>query len=112
MEMTGGGKRGKPKPGFPSFPPALGNRCGDSHIPTTPAPRGKVENQKQVSHFPTCCLVSQIQPRKEAWRRIASLPPSGSFFNEKMLADTLHDPIASGNAPGAIRKRWNRREEV
>jgi hypothetical protein len=56
MEMTSGGKRGKPKAGFPSFPTALGNRCCDSHIPTTPAPRGKVENQRQVSHFPTGCL--------------------------------------------------------
>ena len=34
--MAGGGKRGKPKPGFPSFPTALGNR---SAIPTFPQPR-------------------------------------------------------------------------
>src|SRR5947207_3270590 len=55
--MTGYGKRGKPKAGFPSFPTALGNRKRrDSHIPTAPARRGKVENQTQVSHFPTCCL--------------------------------------------------------
>lgn len=26
--------------------------------PTAPARRGKVENQKQVSHFPTCCPCS------------------------------------------------------
>jgi hypothetical protein len=36
--MTGYGKRGKPKAGFPSFPTALGNRKKrDSHIPTAPA---------------------------------------------------------------------------
>jgi len=36
VEMTGYGKRGKPNPGFPSFPTALGNRCA---IPTFPPPR-------------------------------------------------------------------------
>src|ERR1700738_3742957 len=57
VEMTGYGKRGKPKAGFPSFPTALGNRKRrDSHIPTAPARRGKVENQTQVSHFPACCF--------------------------------------------------------
>ena len=59
----------------------------DSHIPTAPATRGKVENQKQVSHFPTGCFpLSKPNPDKEAWRRVASLPPPGSFFDEKMLA--------------------------
>jgi hypothetical protein len=59
MEMTGYGKRGKPKAGFPSFPTALGNRQGA--IPTFPQPRlrprGKVEIQKQDSHFPVAALV-------------------------------------------------------
>ena len=54
VEMTGYGKRGKPKAGFPSFPTALGNRYA---IPTFPQsrrrPRGKVEIQNQDSHFPT-----------------------------------------------------------
>jgi hypothetical protein len=36
VEMPGRGKPGKPKPGFPAFPPALGNRNCDSHIPTAP----------------------------------------------------------------------------
>ena len=26
-------------------------------IPTAPAGRGKVQNQMQVLHFPTCCLI-------------------------------------------------------
>jgi hypothetical protein len=52
------GKRGKPKTGFPLFPQPLGNLAKgrrDSHISTAPATKadGKVENQKQVSHFPT-----------------------------------------------------------
>jgi len=38
VEMTGYGKRGKPKAGFPPFPTALGNRKKrDFHIPTAPA---------------------------------------------------------------------------
>jgi hypothetical protein len=52
------GKRGKPKAGFPLFPQPLGNLAKDrrdSHISTAPAEAGdgKVENQNQVSHFPT-----------------------------------------------------------
>src|ERR1035438_5728584 len=50
----------KTKGRFSSAPTALGNRTQrDSHISTAPARRGKVENQKQVSHFPTCCLCYQ-----------------------------------------------------
>jgi hypothetical protein len=46
------------KQAFPSFHEPLGNpakRRRDSHISTAPAARAdrKVENQKQVSHFPT-----------------------------------------------------------
>ena len=57
-KWRGCGKRGKPKAGFPLFPQPLGNLAKgrrDSHISTAPAEagRGKVENQKQVSHFPT-----------------------------------------------------------
>jgi hypothetical protein len=52
--MTVCGRRGKPKTGFPRASTVLGNRKSrDSHIPTAAARRGKVENQKQVSHFPT-----------------------------------------------------------
>ncbi len=51
---------------FPSLPTALGNRKRrDFHIPTAPARRGKVENQKQVFHFPTCCFsVSKPNPER------------------------------------------------
>src|SRR5712691_11375811 len=58
--MTDCGRRGKPKAGFPRASTVRGNRKSrDSHIPTAAARRGKVENQKQVSHFPTCCFSSQ-----------------------------------------------------
>ncbi len=52
VEMTGRGNRGKPNPGFPSFPPALGNR---SAIPTFPPPRPLVM-------FQNC--QNQIQERR------------------------------------------------
>src|SRR6185437_15840087 len=46
------GKHGKPKSGFhPSHRPWK-SRC-DSHTPTAPIARGKVQSQKQASHFPS-----------------------------------------------------------
>src|SRR2546423_4134181 len=71
--MTACGRRGKPKAGFPRASTVLGNRKSrDSHIPTAAARRGKVENQKQVSHFPTCYF---FFPQNESERR----PGSGSL---------------------------------
>src|SRR5713226_867908 len=49
-------KQWKAKGRLPTVPTGLGNRCCDSHIPTAPTRRGKVQNQNQVSHFPTRCL--------------------------------------------------------
>src|SRR5579863_8452910 len=73
----------KTKGRFSSAPTVRGNRKKrDFHIPTVPAGRGKVENEKHVSHFPACCLY--VQNRKEPGGRFA--PPSGSFFNENMLS--------------------------
>src|SRR5947209_7892453 len=59
-------KTRKTKTRFPSLPTALGNRSRDSHIPTAPARRGKVENVNHVSHFPACCLISTKKSQKEA----------------------------------------------
>ena len=59
VEMTGYGKRGKPKAGFPRFPQPLEIAVA---IPTFPQPRrlprGKVEIQKQDSHFPIAAFHS------------------------------------------------------
>ncbi len=64
-------------------------RFPHSHRPDDEA-RGKVEIQKQDFHFPTgsvsSLLLTSKNQRKEAWRRVASLPPPGSFFNENMLS--------------------------
>src|ERR1700687_4637930 len=70
VEMTGYGKRGKPNPGFPPFPQPLeiAARFPHSHSP-----------DYQFS-------ISKKNSRKETPPRIASLPPSGSLFNENMLA--------------------------
>src|SRR5260370_6153071 len=69
----------KTKGRFPSQPTALGNRKRrDFNIPTAPARRGKVENQKQVSHFPTCCF-SVSKPNQE--RR-----PGGGSLRSRLQA--------------------------
>src|ERR1035441_2111375 len=75
---AGGGRRGKKKtsPPPPSFHEPLGNlakRRRDSHISTAPAARadGKVENQKQVSHFPTAPNVYGSQEQKPGRGRAA-----------------------------------------
>ena len=88
--MTGYGKRGKPNPGFPRFPQPLEIALA---IPTFPQPRRDAEKWKTRTTFPTfplAVLPYQKTIRKEALPRIASLPPSGSFFNEKMLLVSAH----------------------
>src|ERR1039458_9425950 len=64
------------KQASPSFHEPLGNlakRRRDSHISTAPAARadGKVENQKQVSHFPTAPNVYGSQEQKPGRGRAA-----------------------------------------
>src|SRR6185312_10377202 len=50
VEMTGHGRRGKPKAGFPPTPTALGNRCT---ISTFPPPRRAMEKWETRNRFPT-----------------------------------------------------------
>src|SRR5262249_22309551 len=50
------GRSGKAKAAFPLLPPSLGNLAKGARFPHSHRPacgHGKVENQKQVSHFPT-----------------------------------------------------------
>jgi hypothetical protein len=67
--------RGKPKTGFPRFPQPLeiAMRFPHSHRPAT------------------TIYLQNPTPRKEPMQPVASLPPSGSFFNEKMLFDAPID---------------------
>src|SRR5580704_16625841 len=94
-------KERKTKNGFPSLPTALGNRCA---IPTFPPPqrRTQMEKWKSKSRIPTFPLHGFPLPnsfRKEAELRIASLPPSGSSFDEKMLSSAQHvDDCRSANS--------------
>src|SRR5437763_13648634 len=69
------------KQASPSFHEPLGNlakRRRDSHISTAPATRadGKVENQKQVSHFPTAPNLYRDSRRKRAAGGLR--PPPGA----------------------------------
>jgi hypothetical protein len=72
VEMTGARKTRKTKPRFPFVSHSPWKSLRDSHIPTAPAVFVSQNLKKPNS-------------RKEPLRRVASLPPSGSFFNEKML---------------------------
>ena len=69
------------KQASPSFHEPLGNlakRRRDSHISTAPATRadGKVENQKQVSHFPTAPNLYRSQEQKAGPRAGFALRPA------------------------------------
>ena len=69
------------KQASPSFHEPLGNlaqRRRDSHISTAPATRadGKVENQKQVSHFPTATVSLMSQEENTEPRAGFALRPA------------------------------------
>src|SRR5271157_533663 len=117
--MTGGGRGGKPKAGFPPRPPPL--EIAKGALPTFPLSLpdklvqtqktrkrtgcgGKVEIQNRDSHFstaPNACGARKGNPtllaggightrithQKGGPAAVASLPPSGSFFNENMLGN-------------------------
>ena len=72
VEMPGAWKTRKTRPRFPFVSHSPWKSLRDSHISTAP------------TIFVSQNLQNQIQERRP-WRRIASLLPSGSFFNEKML---------------------------
>jgi hypothetical protein len=75
VEMTGAWKTRKTEPRFPAVSHSPWKSLRDFHIPTAPARRGKVENQNQVSHFPTRgSCTSKSTKKGDPWRRIASLP--------------------------------------
>ena len=80
VEMTGAWKTRKTKPRFPFVSHSPWKSLRDSHISTAP------------TVFVSQNLQNQTQERRP-WRRIASLPPSGSFFNEKMLLRTRREPV-------------------
>ena len=89
LEMTGYGKREKSKAGFPRFPQPLEIAVA---IPTFPQPRrlprGKVEIQKQDSHFPIAASIVLKNLKKEdsperrvspSFRLIVRLEYAGGF---------------------------------
>ena len=84
------GRRGKPKAGFPLRPQTL--EIANGAIPTFPPSLrlacGKVEIQKQDSHFPTGFFFISKKEKKGAWRLILyenQIGRSGSFLDENML---------------------------
>jgi hypothetical protein len=77
---------------FPSFHKHLGNLAKgrrDSHIPTAPTTKadGKVENQKQVSHFPTAATIDRqnSKPTHTArWQGFASPPGRKTLKGDRL----------------------------
>jgi hypothetical protein len=86
-----------------SFHEPLGNlaKTGrDSHIPTAPAARadGKVENQKQVSHFPTAPNTYLSKAKSNGGRAIALRPtrrsaPLGQTTGDDVYTKILTSPV-------------------
>ena len=73
VEMTGHGKEGKPKAGFPSFPQPL-----------------EIASRFPHSHRTAATILTQkTTTRKGHPKRSLRYRPSGSFFNEKMLPRKL-----------------------
>ena len=84
VEMPGLWKAWKAKSASHSFHEPLGNLAEgkrDSHIPTAPATRadGKVENQKQVFHFPTATNPSLSKQENTAARAGFALRPAAAL---------------------------------
>jgi transposase InsO family protein len=84
VEMPGRGKRGKPKSGFPPFPPALGNR---SAIPTFP-PRLPLlvllQNQRKEPSYPLS-LRSPLQARSSIRKCSVTMPFFSSLGRVSLL---------------------------
>src|SRR5713101_3435877 len=122
--MTGPWKEGKSKSSFSPLSPAPWESRKQREIPTFPqpgfAPDGKVENQNQVSHFPTrgsrrrapFLSFKTQNPEKEVGRPAASSSSffritlcwkrnqiSGSFFDWNMLVAVVHRLSTSVSGP-------------
>jgi hypothetical protein len=115
MEMTGCGKRGKPKAGFSCASHSPWKSLGDSHIPTAPAWRGKVENQKQVSHFPTATItLLPIQKIKGGsglafFARPCSQPQNNERSRSEALPAASNYTAFSGSSPIGIDRAFQAR---
>jgi len=99
VEMTGHGRSGKPKTGFPLRPQPL--EIANDAIPTFPTAAtrsGKVENEQHVSHFPAHGFVFVSKTQKGGLAADRFAPAPGSFFDEKMLMKVI---ASTKRLPGA-----------
>ena len=92
VEMPVCGRRGKPKAGFPPRPQPLeiATRFPHSHRPGWAWKSGKPKAGFPLSHL-LSLLSNQTSERRPGGSRFA--PPSGSFFNEKMLSRLRSDDL-------------------
>jgi len=99
------------KQAFPSSHEPLGNPTDnrrDSHIPTVPTTKadGKVENQKQVSHFPTA-TISSLQSSNNNCERGFAAPlrytsPHKATHTTQRKETLRSNPPNSGSSPIGI----------
>src|SRR5258708_39043710 len=88
VAMPGCGRGGKPTAGFPPRPQPfeIAARFPHSHHPGCAWKSGKPKAGFPLSHS---LFLSQNPNQKGGLAAVAPLPPSGSFFNEKMLERRL-----------------------
>src|SRR5271157_6045316 len=85
------------KQASPSFHEPLGNlakRRRDSHIPTAPATKadGKVENQKQVSHFSTAANLRFLKPKNKTRGGLRPPPARGRPpFGRQLITGKINE---------------------
>ena len=100
MESVESQKQASPSSHEPLGNPANDRR--DSHIPTAPTTKadGKVENQNQVSHFPTATIPSFPTSKNTCGRGFAAPPRlrrSAAAHLRKSLGAT--DQTTKGDSP-------------
>src|SRR5436305_13817523 len=99
------------KQASPSFHEPLGNLAKgrrDSHIPTAPTTRadGKVENQKQVFHFPTAANPSLSNAKTEARGRAVARPRARAGGAARRLQKNQRRRLLAASNYGLI-PHWN-----
>jgi hypothetical protein len=114
--MTVYGRGGKPEAGFPPRPQTL--EIANGAIPTFPRPRradGKVEIQKQDSHFPTGAALSSSQSKERSLAADRFAPASRLILPENQIrvsGSFLDENMLRYRCSGALDRRLGRRITV
>ena len=99
-----------------SFHEPLGNlakRRRDFHIPTAPATKaaGKVENQKQVSHFPTASIPLSLKTKQNRSAGGLRPPPAAALRSAPVVpfcsaeVGNFHSALDTEPTPAEMKKQ-------